>query len=69
MKGPIWKKSRSVQHLCTIDNEMGDDKIKQMCDVGEGRLFWNLQIGDDNIWSAPHPGCYNLDLRFAKCPP
>ena len=52
-----------------MHDKMGDDKIKQMCDVGEGRLFWNLQIGDDNIWSAPHPGCYNLDLRFAKCPP
>ena len=34
-------KARSYQYLCTID-KMGDDKIKQMCDVGEGRRILKL---------------------------
>ena len=31
-------KARSYQYLCTID-KMGDDKIKQMCDVGDVTIW------------------------------
>ena len=42
-------KARSYQYLCTID-KMGDDKIKQMCDVGDVTIWtWDLQNVPPNV--------------------